>query len=335
MTDSTSAIVAGAKISLLIQGTKVVMTDSTGHYNFSGLVPGFYDAVVEKSGFKTVKSNHDEVVVNSSSLLNFTLPVGNTTETVEVSASAVSIDTESTAIDANLTDTFYNKIPMARAVSAIFYAAPGVAGGQVASAPNATGPGASNPSIGGASGLENLYVVDGVTITDQAYGALGTFNGNHGSLGTGINLAFIKEVDVKSYGFEAQYGKAQGGIIQMVTKSGSNSYHGAIGAYAGPGSWYAASKQFYQFGYTQTTPSATLSRPHYDLAVEFGGYVPKFRDKIFFFGAFNPALDQNINIANPTFPYQRDHCSRSLCLQHYRDKLGRKTHLPVESEDRI
>jgi hypothetical protein len=305
VTDSTSAVVSGAKITLAgPQGTRVTTSDATGHYTFSGLVPGFYDAAVEKSGFKTVKSAHDEVVVGAASLLNFMLPIGNTTETVEVMASAVSIDTESTAIDANLTDTFYNKIPMARTVSAIFYAAPGVAGGQVAGAANQAGPGAANPSIGGSSGLENLYVVDGVTITDQAYGSLGTFNGNHGSLGTGINLAFIKEVDVKSYGFEPQYGKAQGGIIQMVTKSGSNAFHGALGAYAGPGSWYAARKQFYQYGFTQTKPSGTLSSPHYDLAAEFGGYVPGFRDKIFFFGAFNPALDQNINIANPSFSYQ-------------------------------
>jgi len=302
--DSTSAAVQGATVTVTgPQGTKVIISDAQGHYSVSGLIPGFYDVAVEKTGFKKIKSAHNEVVVNVSSLLNFTLPVGNTQETVEVSASAVSIDTESTAIDANLTDTFYNSVPMPRAVSAIFYAAPGVAGGQVAGAANQAGPGASNPSIGGSTGLENLYVVDGVTITDQAYGSLGTFNVNHGSLGTGINLAFIKEVDVKSYGFEAQYGKSLGGIVQMVTKSGSNSYHGAVGAYAGPGSWYADRKQFYQFNYIQTTPSATLSSPHYDLAAEFGGYVPHFRDKVFFFGAFNPSLDQNVNKADPFFSF--------------------------------
>ena len=302
--DSTSAAVAGATVTLTgPQGTRVITTDAQGHYSISGLIPGFYDVAVEKTGFKKVQSKHNEVVVNASSLLNFTLPVGNAEETVQVTAAAVSIDTESTAIDANLTDTFYNSVPMPRAVSAIFYAAPGVAGGQVAGTPNQAGPGQSNPSIGGSTGLENLYVVDGVTITDQAYGSLGTYNVNHGSLGTGINLAFIKEVDVKSYGFEAQYGKAQGGIVQMVTKSGSNSYHGAVGAYAGPGSWYADRRQFYQFGYIQTTPSETLSSPHYDLALEFGGYVPHFRDKIFFFGAFNPSLDQNINKADPNFTF--------------------------------
>jgi hypothetical protein len=302
--DSSSAVVAGATVTVTgPQGSHVMTTDSMGHFGFSGLVPGFYDVKVEKTGFKTYNSNHNEVVTDVSSLLNVTLPVGSAEETIQVSASAVNIDTQSTAIDANLTDVFYNSVPMPRAVSAIFYAAPGVANGQVAGAANQAGPGASNPSIGGSSGLENLYVVDGVTITDQAYGSLGTFNSNYGSLGTGINLAFIKEVDVKSYGFAPEYGKAQGGIVQMVTKSGGTSYHGAIAAYAGPGAWYAARKQFYQYGYLQTYPRATESSPHYDGAVEFGGYVPHFRDKIFFFGAFNPALDQDLRFADPFFPY--------------------------------
>lgn len=228
--DSSGAVVAGATVTTTgPQGSRVQMSDTLGRYTFSGLVPGYYNVKVEKNGFQTVTSEHNEIVVNVSSLLNFTLTVGSTQQTVEVSATAVGIDTESTAIDSNLTDVFYNSVPMPRAVSAIFYAAPGVAGGQVAGSANQTGPGAANPSIGGSSGLENLYVVDGVTVTDQAYGSLGTFNSLHGSLGTGINLAFIKEVDVKSYGFEPQYGKAQGGIVQMVTKSGGNSYHGEIG----------------------------------------------------------------------------------------------------------
>ena len=177
VTDSTGAAVAGATVTITgPQGTRVTTTTEMGHYSMGGMVPGFYDVSVEKTGFKKVQSKHNEVVVNSSSMLNLTLSVGNAEETVQVSANAVSIDTESTAIDANLTDTFYNSVPMPRAVSAIFYAAPGVAGGQVAGTANQTGPGASNPSIGGSTGLENLYVVDGVTITDQAYGSLGTYN---------------------------------------------------------------------------------------------------------------------------------------------------------------
>lgn len=303
ISDSTGAVLPGATITLLgPQGTQTLTTDNLGRFHATNLTPGFYDVTVEKQGFMKLQSKHNEVVVNSNSTLNLTLPTGSVSDTVEVTSAAIAIDTQSTAITTNLTDTFYNSVPMPRNVSAIFYAAPGVASGQVAGSPMQIGPGAANPSIGGSSGLENLYVVDGVTITDQAFGSIGTYNRFHGSLGTGINLAFIKEVDVKTTAFEPQYGKATGGIVQIVTKSGSNVYHGALGAYFGPGSWYASRYQYYQFGFAQITPPSTLSSPQYDAVAELGGYIPHFKDKLFFFGAFNPALKQDLLQANPNAP---------------------------------
>ena len=217
--------------------------------------------------------------------------------------------------------------------------APGVAVGQLrcTGSPNQIGPGSNNPSIGGASGLENLYVVDGVTITDQAFGSIGTYNRYHGSLGTGINLAFIKEVDVKTTAFQPEYGKAMGGIVQIVTKSGTNNYHGAIGIYFGPGAFYASRYQYYQFGYQQVNPSSTLSSPQYDVSAEFGGYVPHFRDKLFFFGAFDPALIQNQNFANPlstvtfahgVYPYSTTTLSWAGKLTY---KLGSSTTIEASS----
>jgi Carboxypeptidase regulatory-like domain/TonB-dependent Receptor Plug Domain len=306
VTDASGALVSGATVTLTgPQGVRTTTSDALGRYGVDNLVPGFYDVTAEAAGFKKVESKHNEVVVNVSSSLSLKLAVGSTAEVVEVNAEAIPINTESNAIDANLTDTFYNSVPMARNVSSIFYAAPGVVVGQtssvaqVAGLGSGAGPGASNPSIGGATGLENLYVVDGVTITDQAFGSLGTFNRYHGALGSGVNLAFIKEVDIKSGGFEPQYGKSQGGIVQIVTKSGSNAYHGALAAYFGPGSWYASRYQFYQFGYIQTTPGSTLSNPQYDASGELGGYIPHLQNRMFFFGAINPGLGQYINEANP------------------------------------
>ena len=303
VTDSTGAVLPGATVTLVgPQGDRILTTDSLGRFSASGLTPGFYDVSVTKDGFKKVESKHNEVVVNSSSTLNLSMQVGNVGETVEVTASAVGIDTQSTAITTTLTDTFYTSVPMPRNVSAIFYAAPGVAAGQVAGSPGQVGPGQANPSIGGASGLENLYVVDGVTITDQAFGSIGTYNRYHGALGTGVNLSFIKEVNIKTTAFEPEYGKALGGIVQIVTKSGSNHLHGAVAAYFGPGAWYASRFQYYQFGYQQVTPPSTLSNPQYDAVVELGGYVPGLKDKLFFFGSFNPQLNQTIMQANPNAP---------------------------------
>ena len=338
ISDSTGAVVPGATVKLVgPQGTKVLTTSALGRYSITGLTPGFYDITVVKQGFKNVESKHNEVVVNNSSTLNLTMLAGSQNETVEVNASAVAIDTTSTAVTTNLTDTFYNSVPMPRNVSAIFYAAPGVAGGQVAGTPNQTGPGSANPSIGGASALENLYVVDGVTITDQAFGSIGTYNRYHGSLGTGINLAFIKEVDVKTTSFQPEYGKALGGIVQIVTKSGSNQYHGALGAYFQPKAFFASGYQYYQFGYTQIAPTSILSSPQFDVAAEFGGYIPGFKDKLFFFGAFDPALTQTQNIADPTntvtfahgvYPYSATGLSWAGKLTY---KLGSATTLEASS----
>jgi hypothetical protein len=339
VTDATGAMVSGATVTIVgPQGTQVTTTNSLGRFDVKGLTPGYYDVTIEKPGFKKVSAKHSQVVVNSSSTLNVLLPLGDVSTTVEVTSTAASIDTSATAVTTNLTDTFYNSLPMPRNVSAIFYAAPGAVQGQVASTPNVlTGPGSSNPSIGGASALENLYVVDGVTITDQAFGAIGTYNRQHGSVGTGINLSFIQEVDVKTTAFEPQYGKATGGIVQIITKSGGDHFHGAIGAYLGPGKFYAGRQQFYMYNYQQITPAQTLSNPQYDVSAELGGYIPGLRDKLFFFGAFDPSLTQTIFLANPKstvtyahgiYPYDTTTLSWSGKLTY---KMGPSTTIEASS----
>jgi len=303
VTDPTGAAIPGANVMIAgPQGTIKTHTDNLGRFTVGTLRPGYYDVTVDKPGFSTVEAKHNEVTVSVASTLSLKMGVGNASTTVEVSAAAVQLDTQSTAITSNLTDTFYNSVPMQRNVSAIFYAAPGVEYGQVAGTANQMGPGQSNPSIGGASSLENLYVVDGVTITDQAFGSIGTYNRYHGALGTGINLAFVKEVDVKTTAFEPQYGKATGGIVQIVTKSGGNAYHGALSAYFAPNAFYAGRYQFYQFGYLLSSPYSTLASPALEASAEIGGYVPHFRNKLFFFGAFDPSLSQTYELANPNAP---------------------------------
>src|SRR5579875_1356261 len=99
VTDSSGAVVPGATIVLSgPQGTRTLTTDNQGRYSATGLTPGYYNVSVEKPGFEKLVSNHDEVVVGISSLLNLTLTIGNVAQTVEVNASAVSIDTESTKV---------------------------------------------------------------------------------------------------------------------------------------------------------------------------------------------------------------------------------------------
>ena len=288
--DSTGAVMPNITVTITgPQGDYTVKTDAAGHYELSGVVPGSYKVVVEAAGFKKYVSDHNQVVVDHSANLDVHLALGAATDTVQVDAGAVQIDSETTSLNAPISDELYESLPIARNVSAIFQLAPGVVSGG--------GTGAANPSIGGATGLENLYLVDGVTITDQAFGGLGTFNRYFSSLGSGVNLAFIKEVDVKTGAFEPKYGRADGGIVEIVTKSGSTHYHGALAAYLGPGSWYASRLQLSQFNYVNTIWPDYLSNPQYDVAAEAGGPVPGFKGKLFFFGAFDPTLNQDIAVA--------------------------------------
>jgi len=305
VTDPTGAVLKGATVTLAgPQGSVTVTSDNNGRYSSNGLTPGFYDVTATAPGFSKAISKHNEVQVNTSSTLNLALKVGAESTEVEVSTGAASLDTTSSAVTENLTDTFYQAIPLPRNVSNIFYAAPGVAQGQVAGAPNQAGPGVYNPSIAGGSPLDNLYVVDGVTITDQAFGSIGTFNRYHGALGTGVNMTFIKEVDVKTEGFEPQFGKSIGGIVNIVTKSGGNKFHGAITTYLAPGVFVATPKQFASFGFTLTSPYLFLNNDTYEVGGEFSGYLPYYgmKDKLFFYGAFDPTLRQSSIHANALAP---------------------------------
>src|SRR6266700_2381840 len=277
--DSTGAVIPGAKVVLSgPTGTQTITSESDGNFLFSRLAPGSYSLKVEKQGFKAANAKDVQVEIGRTSNLKMRMEPGAATETIEVSAEAVTVDTASTASGSNLSDTFYSKVPTPRNVSGLFYVAPGVA--------DSGGSGRANPSISGGSGLENLYIADGVNITDPAFGGLGVFTRNQGSVGSGINLSFIKEVQVKTGGFEPQYGQATGGVVQIVTKSGGQAHHGAIAFYGSSRGMDAPRLQtdkFRQFN------NGTLDNPSaYDISGELGGFVPGLKNHLFFFGSYNP-----------------------------------------------
>lgn len=296
VTDKTGAIIPGAAVTASgSSDTRTVTTDDTGRFTISSLTPGLYTVTVKKEGFKVAEAKNLEVVINRNSGVSLSMEPGEVAQTVEVDASTAQVDTTSTALGDNLTATFYNQVPVARNVGSLFYTAPG--------AVNGGGTGTSNPSIGGATGLENQYVADGVGIGDAGYGGLGVFSPIYGSLGTGINLSFIQEVQVKTGAFEPKYGKANGGLVQIVTKSGGSQYHGALSAYFAPEQFEATNYYADNFG-RQNIHGHYYAKPEFDASVELGGYIPVQgkHDKLFFFGAFNPSLNQISWISPPISP---------------------------------
>src|SRR5713101_2460197 len=279
--DSTGGAIVGAETTLTgPQGAQSQVTNGLGTFIYQDLIPGTYKVRIEMKGFRAAEVPDVTINVGRVSAIRIQLEPGSVTSTVEVVASAVSVDTTSTAVATNLNDDFYQKLPVQRGVAGLFYLAPGVVDGG--------GTGAANPSIGGATGLENLYVADGVSITDTAFGGLGLYTRNYGSVGTGINLSFIKEVQVKTGGFQPQYGGATGGVVQIVTKSGGHDYHGAVAGYWQPKQFEAQRLNPDSFGLVNPVGDV-LHNANWDVSGEIGGSVPTMRNKLFFFGSFNPS----------------------------------------------
>src|SRR3954469_332019 len=269
------------------QGVKSVPTEADGRFTLPFLTPGAYSVRAELQGFKAAEQRNVTVSLGQTVDLNLKMEIGGVTETVNITGRVPLIDTSTTTTGAVISSEFVTQIPVGRTISDVSYLAPGVSSSGSA--------GQQNPSISGGSGLENQYVIDGVNVTNQGYGALGSYSIIFGSLGNATPFDFVKEVQVKTGGYEAEFGQSTGGVVNVVTKSGSNAFRGSMFGYAQPtkteGNW------------TQTTsPNGTIniaSTHVQDAGVEVGG--PIWKDRVFFFGAIDPSWDSRTSLV-PTTP---------------------------------
>src|SRR6266581_4280599 len=272
--DATGGVVPGAKVTITGPiGSLTQETTDQGSFLFQTLIPGIYAVRVEKAGFKVANIQSSEVLINKTRSIEVILETGQISETVEVVAASVTVDTSATSVNSDFSDDFYNKIPLGRGVSSLFYLAPGVASG-------------------GGTGVENLYVADGVSINDPAFGGIGVWSRVYGPLGSGLNLSFVKEVQIKTGGFEPQYGKATGGIIQLVTKSGGTKFFGTVGTYLNARGMQTTYQNADDPKFTELNKvGRRLDNANYEGDFELGGYVPVhgLKNRLFFFGTFNPS----------------------------------------------
>ena len=225
--DAQGLAMPGATVTVTgTQGAKTTVADSEGRFSLPFLTPGVYAVRAELQGFKAVEQKNVTVSLGQAVDLPLKMEVGGLSETVQVTGSSPIINNSSTTTGAVLSSEMFSQVPVGRRVSDTLYMAPGVStGGSVGSA---------NPSISGGSGLENQYVIDGVNVTNQGYGALGSYSIVFGSLGNATPFDFVKEVQVKTGGYEAEFGQSTGGVVNVVTKSGSNDVRGSVFGYARP-----------------------------------------------------------------------------------------------------
>jgi carboxypeptidase family protein/TonB-dependent receptor-like protein len=272
------------------QGIKTAVTDSEGRFTLPFLTPGSYALRAELEGFQPLERPAVQVRLGQSVDIPFTMQVGELKETVQVTAVAPTVDTRSTTIGAVLDSATLSRLPVGRRFSDTLYLTPGVStGGNV---------GTANPSIQGSSGLENQYVVDGVNITNGGYGALGSYSIVFGSLGNGTPYDFMQEVQVKTGGYEAEFGQATGGVINVVTKSGSNTLKGSAFGYTRPHGLESTYDTVQSVEGTVNRVGARLS----DVGATLGG--PVVPNRLFFFGAIDPQWDTSTFDAPDGFPLQ-------------------------------
>ncbi|MEO8348570.1 MAG: TonB-dependent receptor, partial [Acidobacteriota bacterium] len=190
-----------------LQGTRTATTDRNGRFLIQGLPPGAYVARAESAGLPPVEQAGVPVAADSSRTLDLRI-LPRFREKVEVAGASPILDATSSATTTIVERQVFKELPTSRTFLDLSYLAPGVV--------NAGGTG--YPSINGASLAENRYFVDGLDVTDP-----GT-----GTLETTLPVDFLQEVDIKTGGFGPEYGGALGGILNVVTRSGSNQLHGSV-----------------------------------------------------------------------------------------------------------
>jgi outer membrane receptor protein involved in Fe transport len=273
--DAQGLAVPGATVTITgPQGVKTVTSDQQGGFSAPFLTPGTYSVRTELQGFAPAERKGLVLTLGKPLDVTMKLQISGVTEAVTV-VGGESVDRATTTTGATLTSDQLQRVPVGRTVSDTLYLAPGVSSSNTA--------GKANPSISGASGLDNQYVIDGANVTNMGYGALGSYSIIFGSLGQATPFDFIQEVQVKTGGYEAEYGQATGGVVNVVTKSGTNNIRGSAFVYGRPtqteGNW----RQYQSLnGSVQTNSSELL-----DGGLEVGG--PIIKNKVFFFGAYDPS----------------------------------------------
>ncbi|MDO8630349.1 MAG: TonB-dependent receptor, partial [Phycisphaerales bacterium] len=270
------------------QGARTTVTDGEGGFNLPFLTPGDYTVRAELSGFKASEQRDVTVRLAQTVDLDVKMEVGGLTETVEVTGAAPTVDTKTTTIGAVISADMLTQVPMGRRFTDTLYMAPGVSSSGV-------GTGGTNPSMAGGSGLENSYVVDGVNITNTGYGAVGSYSIVFGSLGTSLPFDFMKEIQVKTSGYEAEFGMSTGGVVNVITKSGTNKIAGTGFGYFSPDAVEGSWKQItLKNGAVNTT-----GRSSSDIGIQIGG--PAVRDRLFWIAAVNPVWESRTFIAPEGF----------------------------------
>lgn len=277
ITDANQAVVVGAKIKLRNVDTNVerdTISNGTGNYFFTNVPPARYTLTFVATGFSTETISTFELGVAQAVTLDAVLKVGSVSETVTVEATGIQVESSTAQLGTVISQQQVNSLPLnGRNFTQLLTLTPGVtpiSTGQNSSASNTdviSSSSVSFPSINGAGNRSTIYLTDGLN-NNQAW---------YNTYAVPPIIDMVAEFKINSHN-DALYGGSLGGTVNVITKAGTNSFHGSAWEYVRTDSFDA--RPFF----------ASISRPSYHLNV-FGGqaggpiWLPKLyngRDKTFF-----------------------------------------------------
>src|SRR5437763_12074064 len=222
VTDKSGAAIVGAEVTVTSAATGVsrsMKTGADGSYRFDPLSVGVYSLSVSMTGFDKARAERVQTLVGSTTSQNFTLNVGSATETVEVSAEAPLLDALKTDVSQNITPKEVQDLPLiGRDVANLAYLAPGV---KATDSYDPTKNRYAILSVNGANGRNVNVTVNGIDNKDNTVG---------GPV-MQLPLEAVQEFQISTQRFSAENGRSEGAAINMITKSGTNNYHGSVFGY--------------------------------------------------------------------------------------------------------
>ena len=255
-------------------GTSTALTDAGGVFRFPSLTPGTYELLATLQGFKPTKSDVVELTLGQVLKLNLALELGALSESVQITAESPLIDVKNSAAGQNINAAFIDRLPKGRDFTSLVTLAPG------ANQESRSG----GISIDGASASENKWYIDGADTTNLRTGVSGK----------PLLTEFVEQVQVKSSGYQAEFGGSTGGVVNVVTKSGSNLFHGDVGMYFTNDSMCCDERPTLRLLLSGANQSeyVTLAEDDYSRNEPFfqlGG--PIVRDRLWFYGGYTPQLE--------------------------------------------
>ena len=242
-----------------LMGQRAVVTDEKGTYRFNLIPAGQnYQLDATLSGFSPYVRKNIALPLGTTITINVEMKAAKVSEEIVVTAEAPLVDTTSSATSTNLTSEFINKIANDRQYQSVMSIMPGAIEG-------------NNPYMLGGSDTDNVYMVDGADTTDPL---------TH-TWGSALNYDTIDEVQVVTGGVSAEFGRGQGAVVNLVTKSGGNQFHGSVRYLASNIDWNSEASGK-TFGDDPAASTKYTSEDRWSLTL--GG--PIIKDKLWFFVAY-------------------------------------------------